>query len=769
MRLRWRLAAVALITLVALVGEAALSSGAGHTGFLMAVFALVVNSWYFGRAAGVISTAISIVAYTGPVASVLGPAGVTDPRSAVNLLVFGLVGVLAALAVGEGAHLTAELQARVQDRKLELFEANLQLSEEVRRRAMVEAALRQSEVHYRDIVETSYEGIMKISPEGTIVFANRRLAELLRTDPATLLGKCVQDYLPPDQSALLDSRLDRRREGIHEHYESRFRRADGDDVWVAVSASPVLSPAGEFLGALAMVTDITERKKTEAALREAEARFAAFMENIPAVAVIRSEEGTYVTASRSYEQSFGKAPEELVGKTPFDVFPPDVAQQLLEHEQEVFRDGRTRQFTQFVPGKDGRTRELLTDKFLLVDEAGRRYVGSIAVDVTAQRALEDQLRQSQKMEAVGRLAGGVAHDFNNMLAVIMGYSEVLGWRSDLPEDARTLVREVHTAGQRAATLTRQLLAFGRQQILAPRILDLGETVTASSNMLRRLIGEDIELVVVLDQEPSRVKADPSQVEQIVLNLVVNSRDALPTGGQITVEVQNIEVDEVYAAQHADVTPGSYVLLAVTDNGDGMDAATQERVFEPFFTTKAQGKGTGLGLATVFGIVKQSNGNVAVYSEIDNGTTFKVYLPRVTELESAKAPAMATPLIPRGAETILLVEDEGIVRCLARDILIQAGYTVLEAAGGHEALRLIREHGAPVDLVVADVVMPHMSGRELVQQLTVEQPGIRVLLMSGYTDDAVVRHGILSAETEFLQKPFTASGFAQRVREVLNRR
>jgi len=384
----------------------------------------------------------------------------------------------------------------------------------------------------------------------------------------------------------------------------------------------------------------------------------------------------------------------------------------------------------------------------------------------AQVGLENQLRQAQKMEAVGRLAGGVAHDFNNLLTAILGYGHLL--ENDLGEGdpARQGVREILKAGERAATLTSKLLAFSRKQVLQPKVLDLNSLVTEVEGMLRRLIGEDIDLATRLDIHLGHVKADPGQIEQVIMNLVVNSRDAMPSGGRLTIETGNVTLDEEYVAGHVGAKPGRYVMLAVTDTGAGMDAATQARIFEPFFTTKEPGKGTGLGLATVYGIVKQSDGYVSVYSEQDHGTTFKIHLPRTEELVKAEqAGPVAT--VPRGTETILLVEDEKDVRRLARLILEGQGYAIIEATSCSSALEAAENHATPIDLILTDVVMPEMNGRELSQRLNRVRPSAKVLFMSGYPGETIVRHGVMDPGIAFLQKPFTPRDLVRHVRGVLD--
>jgi nitrogen-specific signal transduction histidine kinase/CheY-like chemotaxis protein len=383
----------------------------------------------------------------------------------------------------------------------------------------------------------------------------------------------------------------------------------------------------------------------------------------------------------------------------------------------------------------------------------------------ALRRSEEQLRQAQKLEAVGRLTGGIAHDFNNLLSVILSSSDLAS--ADLSPDspAQADLAEIRHAARRAADLTRQLLAFSRQQVLEPRNLDLNEVLFNLQKLLARVLGEDIELRMRLSPRLGTVKADPGQIEQVVMNLVVNARDAMPRGGMLTVETSNVYLDEAYARVHLEVEPGRYVLLAVSDTGVGMDKETQARAFDPFFTTKEQGKGTGLGLATVFGIVKQSGGNIWLYSEPAGGATFKIYLPRVQEAAETLS-AIPVRRDARGTETILLAEDEPQVRAIARTILEKAGYRVLEATTPADALA-ISDQTDLIDLLLTDVIMPKISGRELAERITKRRPSLKTLFMSGYTDDAVVLHGVLEAGVFFLQKPFTPDSLARKVRDVLD--
>ncbi|MFZ5889549.1 MAG: ATP-binding protein [Myxococcota bacterium] len=387
----------------------------------------------------------------------------------------------------------------------------------------------------------------------------------------------------------------------------------------------------------------------------------------------------------------------------------------------------------------------------------------------ALRKSEEQFLQAQKLEAVGRLAGGVAHDFNNLLSVILSYCVLTGDELDENDPIRGQLDEIHLAGTRAAELTRQLLAFSRQQGVEFMTLDVNQVLLGMSKMLERLLGEDVELKMLLAPSAGRFKADRGQLEQVVMNLVVNARDALPRGGRLTIQTAAVDLDEGYAREHAGVTPGPHVMLAVSDSGVGMDAATQARIFEPFFTTKDHGKGTGLGLSTVFGIVKRSGGHIWLYSELGQGTTFKLYFPRVEAAPAASAEATPREIAPqaRGRETILVAEDQAQVRAVALSILQRAGYHVLEAASPGEALLICERHPVPIHLLLTDVVMPRMNGRELAQRVQAFQRGIKVLFMSGYTDDVILQHGVLDSRACFIEKPLTPHRLLQKVRDVLD--
>jgi two-component system, cell cycle sensor histidine kinase and response regulator CckA len=402
-----------------------------------------------------------------------------------------------------------------------------------------------------------------------------------------------------------------------------------------------------------------------------------------------------------------------------------------------------------------------------VSRAGRKAWLVVLQDTTRRRHLEEQLRQAQKMEAVGMLAGGIAHDFNNLLTIINGYSQMVLGTLPPGDENRTSVEQIMKAGERAAELTRQLLTFSRRQVVRPKVLDLNTVVTATAVMLRRLIGEHIELRIVAGPDLGKVHADAGQLEHVILNLAVNSRDAMPNGGTLILETQNVELGEPYVGMHSTIRPGQYVMLAVTDTGVGMDEQTRSHLFEPFFTTKAQGHGTGLGLSTVYGIVKQSNGEIVVYSEPGHGTCIKIYFPVVAEAVVEDVAETLQSRVLSGTETILLVEDEEAVRKLVRRTLEKQGYELLVAATGTEALEILQSHSQRIQLVITDVIMPQMGGRQLAERLKELHPKIGILFVSGYTESSVLRSGNLTEGEAFLQKPFTPLALARRVRELLD--
>jgi PAS domain S-box-containing protein len=509
------------------------------------------------------------------------------------------------------------------------------------------------------------------------------------------------------------------------------------------------------------------RKRQEEALRASEARHRSLVESAVYGMYRSTLDGRFLDVNPALVQMLGysSADELLSVDMAREVYAdPDQRAAVIQAYNEL---GRLGTYELRWKRKDGHPITVRLSGTPFKNERGETLgFEMIAEDISERRTLEEQLRQSQKMEAVGRLAGGIAHDFNNLLTVIKGYSELMLDDLDQTDPLRHEVDEIKKAADRAASLTRQLLAFSRQQVLAPKVLDLNLVVHNMDRLLHRLLGEDIDLFTVLEPGLGRVKADPGQVEQVIMNLAVNARDAMPQGGKLTIETANVDLDEAYARDHAAVKPGRYVLIAVSDNGTGMPDKVKSRIFEPFFTTKEVGKGTGLGLSTVYGIIKQSGGYIWVYSEVGQGSTFKVYLPRVdvpadSPLSLSREPAR------RGSETVLIVEDEDGVRALVRQVLHKHGYNVLEARHGGEALLMCERHQGKIDMLLTDVVLQQMSGRELAERLLKLRPAMKVLYVSGYADDAIVHHGVLTAGMAFLQKPFTTEALARKIRYVLD--
>jgi hypothetical protein len=561
--------------------------------------------------------------------------------------------------------------------------------------------------------------------------------------------------------------------GAVEHNEFRLQ-VGGQPRDFYATAMPIRSVLGGIDETIVMLQDLSDLN----VLRQSEARKRAVLDTALDAILTIDADGKVAELNLAAERMFGYPRDEVVGREMATlIIPPrlrdahraGLARYLKTGEGRIV-DRRVEMTAMRRDGAEFPVEISVTRIALAGAPVFTGYIRDLSDRKAAEAALresEEQLRQSQKMEAVGRLAGGIAHDFNNLLTIIAGRCDLLLLRLSREDPTRKEIQDMRDAAGRAATLTHQLLAFSRRQVLAPKVLDLNAVVRDLLPMLRRLIGEDIELTTRLEPDLGRVRADPGQVEQVLMNLAVNARDAMGRGGTLAVETHNADLDETYARQHPPTRPGPYVRLTVSDTGEGMDRDTLARVFEPFFTTKEQGKGTGLGLATAYGIVKQSGGYIWVYSEMGHGSAFKVYLPRVESEAAPARPAAAAAEAPRGSETILLVEDESGVRALARDVLEARGYRVLEGRGGREALQICERYGADIHLLLTDVVMPGMSGRALAEQLVLQRPGVKVLYMSGYTEDAIARHGVLEAGLAYLQKPFTIDSLTRKVREVLD--
>ena len=637
---------------------------------------------------------------------------------------------------------------------------------DIDQRKKAEAALRRSEERFRRAFSVSPVAIsLTEAKSGRIVDINEHFSRLLGYERDEMIGRTSLEMGlwvdPSDRERILS---DVEASISVREREIRLRTKTGEIRHIVGSVEPL--EVGEEKVLLSVFQDITERKWAEERLRTSEESYRLLFENNPfPMWVFEDDTLAFLAVNEAACRHYGYAREEFLSMTLRDIRLVETGPSLPQGSEPEPREDRQ-------PGlwrhkkKDGAAIEVeITSNPIVFGGRDARLV--LAADVTERRLLENQLHQAQKMKAVGQLAGGIAHDFNNLLTVILGYGEVV--RSQLPDDhpLRPEIDEIQKAGERAAALTRQLLAFSRRQVLLPRLLDVNKVVSDVEKMLRRLIGEDVDLRTVCDPTAARIKADPGQLEQVLVNLAVNARDAMPGGGMLTIETGNVEFDEGLL-EHAAMQPGSYVMLSVSDTGLGMDAETKARIFEPFFTTKEQGKGTGLGLATIYGIVKQSGGFIWVYSEPRHGTTFKIYFPRVDEETDAGRPvAPKPPENVRGDETILLLEDEDGVRRLAREVLEKQGYTVLEASGWHEARDLVARHTGPIHLLLTDVVMPEMGGPEAVSRFSALRPGIRVLYMSGHTNNAVLHQGIVDAGLSFLPKPFTPRELARRVRQSLD--
>jgi len=551
--------------------------------------------------------------------------------------------------------------------------------------------------------------------------------------------------------------------------EFRITHTDGSIRWMWGKGKVFHDEQGGAIRMIGVNIDITESKLAADALRVSEERYRDLIENAHDIIFTQDLEGNYTSVNNACERITGYTREETLGRNLMQTVAPEHLERVLEMTAKKLAGEPIPAFGMEIIAKDGHKVAIDVNSRIIFENGVPVGVQGIARDVTDRAQLEDQLRQAQKMEAVGQMAGGIAHDFNNMLTAINGFSDLTLRKMKADDPLRAHIEEIKKAGVRSADLTNQLLAFSRRQILQPAILNLNQVIMDTGNMLERLIGEDVELVTVLDGKTGRVKIDPGQLTQIITNLALNARDAMPQGGKLTFETKNMFLDAEYARQHINALPGAYVKLAVSDNGTGMDDETQAHIFEPFFTTKEIGKGTGLGLASVYGIVRQSGGSIMVYSEVGVGTTFKIYLPRVIDECETVEIEDGTSELSTGTETILLVEDEDIVRSLTRQVLETCGYNVLEAPNGREALAICLAHEKPIDLLLTDVVMPEMGGRELAELVVAKFPQMEVLFASGYTDDAVVRHGVIDATTNFIQKPFTTSDLAQKVRDLLDTR
>jgi PAS domain S-box-containing protein len=635
------------------------------------------------------------------------------------------------------------------------------------------------------IVESSEDAIIGMDPDGVISSWNLGAEHLLGYSAAEIVGKHIRILISAPWCDEELTVIERTLRGEHvDLYETLRQRKDGAVVEVSLSVSPIKDPADRIVGVAHIARGVSDRGRLEWAFLEkqralgdleaSEVRYRRLFEAArDGILLLDAESGNIVDANPFVEELLGVSRRELLGKPLWELGPL----KDLVANRAAFQELKDKGYIRYehlpletVQGKEVHV-EFVSNVYV---SGGEKVIQCNVRDITARyhteqalRKAEEQLRHSQKMEAFGQLAAGVAHDFNNLLTVINGYTELLMGRLDKESPLQADLDEIARAGQRASLLTRQLLIFSRKQILEPKVLNLNKVATEMDKMLKRLIGEDIEIVNVMAPDLWPIRVDPGQMEQIILNLAVNARDAMPKGGKLTIETANVDLDEEFTALHPAARCGAHVRLSVSDTGCGMSSKTMSRLFEPFFTTKGPGRGTGLGLATVDGIVKQSGGSITVHSELGHGASFKIYLPRVEEALDDSAPMKPGLSTLRGVETILLAEDEVPVRKLARHILEMHGYVVLEASSGLEAIKISEQHSGLIHLLLSDMVMPGMSGTELFAHLSGVRPEMRTIFMSGYSAEAVARHGALNPGAAFLHKPYSPSELVLKVRAVID--
>jgi two-component system cell cycle sensor histidine kinase/response regulator CckA len=642
----------------------------------------------------------------------------------------------------------------------------------LRRRA--DDALRRSEARYRLLAEHISDVIELYDLGMNAVYVSPSVQQLRGYTPDEVIAQPRMGALAPGSRDLavrvFQEEMEIERSGRGDPARSRTVEfevlcKDGTTVWTESKLTALRDSSGSLTGFIVVSRDITERKRVEETLRETSKKLETLID-ASVLAIVALDQGGRVTVwNNAATRLFGWSTQEVLGQLP-PMIPDDRRAELDEGrvrnrlgEEVVYETQRRR--------KDGSLVDVLRSSSIIVDPQGQESGTMVMfLDITERKQLEEQLRQAVKMESIGRLAGGIAHDFNNLLTVIGGRSYLLLSQLPAGHAMRRDLLVIQQTGDRAAALTRQLLAFSRKQVLAPAVIDLNAIVSGMRTLLERVLGEDVDLIMDLDPSLGHVTADPGQLEQVILNMAVNARDAMPEGGQLTLETRHVDVNPTYARQKVELTPGPYEVLSIGDTGVGMDAATVARAFEPFFTTKAVGKGTGLGLATAYGIVKQSGGHITVYSEPGSGTTFRIYLPRTETSESAPM-AVEETAARQGTEVVLLAEDDVNLRALTRDILASEGYTVLESRDVEDAIRIAEHQDGTIHLLLTDVVMPHMSGRALADAVKRFQPDVKVLYMSGYTDDAIIHHGVLDPGIALLQKPFSPAALGRKAREVLD--
>ena len=666
------------------------------------------------------------------------------------------------LLAKDGRRIPVEISGTLFD--LESQPTVLGILRDVTKQKDLENALRASEARYRHILETAQEGIWLVDKDQKTTFANPKMAALLGCTVDEMIGTSVFDFMDDAAKAVARSSFARRRQGVKEQLEIRYRRKDGTFIWCLLNANPMVSADGTYTGALAMVSDISERKRADAELRLQSAVLNASADAI----VITDEQGRIAWVNPAFATLTGYSISDALGKKPGELIKSGVQDEMFYKQMwSTIRSGHVWRGEVTNRRRDG---SLYSENMTItpVKDSNGVLTHFVAIkrDLTAEKLLKAQFLHAQKMESVGRLAGGVAHDFNNLLTVINGTAELASIDLNDDDPMRVDLGEIHRAGERAAALTRQLLAFSRKQVMKPEVLSLATLVADLRSLLQRVIGEDVSLVIDPEGSHGLVQVDCGQFEQVIVNLVVNARDAMPKGGTVTIETRDIDVDDPLVALRESIDPGSYVVLSVRDTGTGMDEETRGRLFEPFFTTKEQGKGTGLGLATVHGIVAQSGGRISVETAPGMGTTFKVFLPRLTDATLA-SPRMGSAAVAAGSETILVVEDEPGVREMARRMLAASGYVVLTASDAAEALQLLADHRSVVHLMLTDVVMPGMSGPDLALLAADARPRMKILFTSGNTENAALRLITRDTKKSFIGKPYARAELLKKVRETLD--
>ncbi len=644
---------------------------------------------------------------------------------------------------------------------------------DITKRKQAEEILRESEERFRSIVETTTEWIWAMDSQGNSTYDNPAIETILGYKPEELLGKSILPLMHEEDrekiEQVLPTLIAEKRGWTN--LICRWYHKDGSVRDLESNAVPVLDADGEVIGYRGADRDITERKNADRLLQLAEANYRNLVESSPVIVYLAEPFPPYAPIYISPNINWlGYTTEEWFEKPDMwvSLIHEEDRTRVLRETEAAMNKGLDTDLEYRIIARDGAIHWLHDKGRFVSDDQGKR-IGwqGVMLDITEKKELEEQLRQSQKLESVGRLAGGIAHDFNNMLTVINGYSELALRKLEDDNPLRRTIEEIKKAAMRSALLTHQLLAFSRRQVLQPILLDLNEVVTDTIKLLQRLIGENVELVTALKCKTGRVNADPGQLSQIIINLAINASDAMPQGGTLTIETAAVFLEPDDARQKVGILPGAYIMLTVCDTGSGMDDEIQQHMFDPFFTTKEVGKGTGLGLATVYGIVKQSGGNIEVDSKVGVGTAFKIYLPRVADKSEATKIKDTFVESPTGTEMILLVEDEELVRNLSREILVTCGYTVIEARNGVEALELCENGDCKFDLLMTDVVMPQIGGRELAEKLIEKLPNLQILFTSGHNDNMMMLHGVIETSVNFIQKPFTFDALARKVRELLN--